>query len=648
MEHNHQLAAILFADIAGYTALMQKDEDQALTLLHRFEKELEATVTAQHGRIVNFYGDGALCIFQNPIEAVCSAMALQTSFQQDPVVPVHMGIHSGTVVYEGNKAYGDSINLASRIESMSIPGTILLSKTIRDEIKNQPEFIFASLGTFEFKNVEEPLEVYALANDGFPVPNRETLQGKFKDDQFVKSIAVLPFANLSSDPEQEFFSDGLTEEIIADLSQIHSFQVTSHTSTLVFKNTKKDLRAIAKELGAQYILEGSVRKAGSKLRITAELIDARTDRHLWAEKYNGTMGDIFDLQEDVSRKIVAALNIKLTCQEEQKLSKRQITDLKAYEYYLKARQEMFLLTPDSLDKAMQLIDSAIKLFGENELLLATKGYVHFHHVNLGINPDCSHVDEAEKLVTRIFKINAVSIHGTFLHGLVCFKRARNQEAIHTFKKVLQLNPNHKDALFWYCMICISSGQGEKVRLYAEKLIDIDPLFPVNYAMMKLLEEFAGNSEKALYFSKIGYEMAPTNPFMMLVHASALVGAGDMAGAIQLMNTLTSIDSGIFSSFARFYQLALSGDKEKALEAANSNFEKEAWWDHEVSRLMAEVFTRLDEKEQTIKWMKHAMDLGFLNYPFVAKHNPVFKKFLTDRPFKLLLAEMKEKYEKFEV
>ena len=175
-----QLAAILFADIAGYTALMQKDETTASALLRRFQKELEKKVPEKNGRIVNFYGDGALCIFDTPLEAVQCAMDLQNNFKNEPLVPVRIGVHSGTIVFDNGKVYGDSINLASRIESMGIPGAVLISKKVRNEIKNRPNLNTTSLGSFAFKNVDEPMEVFALSNEGFTIPKRKEMQGKVK------------------------------------------------------------------------------------------------------------------------------------------------------------------------------------------------------------------------------------------------------------------------------------------------------------------------------------------------------------------------------------------------------------------------------------------------------------------------------------
>ena len=246
MKTQRQLAAILFADIAGYTSLMQKDETNAAVLLRRFQHEIEKSVATNGGRVVNFYGDGVLCIFSNTLEAMRCAMVLQSNFQLEPKVPVRIGIHSGSIVFEKENVYGNSVNLTSRIESMGVPGAVLFSKKVRDDLKNQPELTMSSLGSFEFKNVDEPIELFALSNSGFIVPEREEMQGKFKENSLNKSIAVLPFSNMSGNPDEEYFSDGITEEIIHALAQIKELKVSGRTSAFSFKGKDIDLREVGK------------------------------------------------------------------------------------------------------------------------------------------------------------------------------------------------------------------------------------------------------------------------------------------------------------------------------------------------------------------------------------------------------------------
>ncbi|MEM6319145.1 MAG: adenylate/guanylate cyclase domain-containing protein [Bacteroidota bacterium] len=328
MNHKkRKLRAILFADIVGYTALMQRDEQSASNLLRHFQQQLEEKIVEYHGQIVNFYGDGALCTFQIPIDAVRCAIALQSIFQNDPIVPVRIGIHSDTVTYEGDKIFGDSVNITSRIESMGVAGGVLLSKKVRDEVKNNPDLEMQSLGSFEFKNVEEAMEVFALANDGFIVPKKSEMRGKVKSstptktkssnylhwivlsilvsilvgvlfffnqsqkhhttltdkeniEQMEKSIAVLPFRDLSPEGNQVYFADGIVEAIRSKLAQVGNLKVTSMTSVLGYRDNPKPIGVIAKELQVEHILEGTVYRADNKVRVIAQLINAQTDEHL--------------------------------------------------------------------------------------------------------------------------------------------------------------------------------------------------------------------------------------------------------------------------------------------------------------------------------------------------------------------------------
>ena len=287
MSSSRQLTAIMFADIAGYTAMMQEDEALAMQLRHKLQKKLEEEVTIHHGRILEFRGDGALCSFTSTIEAVRAALALQLDMQTNPFVPLRIGMHTGDVVVEGNNIYGDGVNIASRMESFAIPGSIFISGKVYDDIKNQKDIQAVSLGKYILKNVKEQVEIFAISNPGIKIPDKNNLEGKGEKVAEIKSIersiVVLPFVNMSNDPEQEYFSDGLTEELISNLSRLKDMRVISRTTSMQYKGTKKDIKTIGRENGVNYIMEGSVRKHGSNLRITAQFIDANQDIHLWAE-----------------------------------------------------------------------------------------------------------------------------------------------------------------------------------------------------------------------------------------------------------------------------------------------------------------------------------------------------------------------------
>jgi adenylate cyclase len=382
MGTGRQLAAIMFTDIVGYTALMQQNEAQARAQIKHYHTALRTVAAAHEGKVLNDYGDGSLCIFPNTTEAVTAAQELQEALKTEPAVPLRIGLHVGELFYEEEKALGDDVNIASRIQSLGQANAVLLSKEVWERIKNHPEFPTVSLGAFHFKNVTHPIEVYALATEGLRVPRRETMEGKLTPSSPLRkspavkaaagmlfvlllvlssywiikgthrraggvkenSLAVLYFNNLSGDPEQEYFSDGITEEIISRLARIHGLKVKSRTSVAQYKKGTKDTRQIARELGVANILEGSVRKQGNTVRITAQLINAQSDEHIWSEDYDRELHDIFAVQSDIARQIAQKFQVPLTEAARKGLSSNPTDNTDAYDHYLKAQSFTYLST----------------------------------------------------------------------------------------------------------------------------------------------------------------------------------------------------------------------------------------------------------------------------------------------------------------
>ncbi len=369
------LAAIMFTDMVGYTALMQEDEHKAKSNRDRHRKTLQESISMHQGKILQYFGDGTLSTFTSAIDAVKCAMEMQIAFQKEPVIPVRIGIHLGDIVITDDEIIGDGVNVASRIESLAVAGSVFISDKVYDEIKNHSSIETQSLKTFEFKNVDKPIEVFAVSNRGLVVPKLEEISGKTKVQRnkpswilysvigllaiiagyyifnhisktgtekgnLEKSIAVLPFVNMTNDPEQEYFSDGITEDILTLLSKVADLRVVSRTSTLQYKNTTKTIPQIGKELGVSTVLEGSVRKSANQVRITAQLIDAKTDEHIWAETYDREISKIFDIQTEVARKILLVLKAKLTSREEKRLDKPITSEITAYDYYLRGTESL--------------------------------------------------------------------------------------------------------------------------------------------------------------------------------------------------------------------------------------------------------------------------------------------------------------------
>jgi len=401
---NRKLAAILFADIVGYTSLMQEGEGNAMSILDRFEEITKQKVGKYSGEIIKSYGDGSLILFDSTIDAAKCAVEMQMEFRSDPEVPLRIGIHIGEIVRKGSDVFGNGVNIASRIESMGVKGAVLLSKNARDKIKNQEILETLSLGTFDFKNVEEPIEVFALTNDGLNVPNKKHIKGKFKSHQKSprkligaltaivllaislvlynsifqkqdldsnqnfqppkKSIAVLPLKNLSGDQKLEYVCDGMTDAIITRLNQIKDInRVSSFTSVLKYKVKNLSAPEIATELGVANILQGSFQKSGNQIKISLQLIDGISDKQIWSHLYSGEWApnDIFSIQAEVTKNVAEKIDSDITELERVKIQKIPTENKEAYNLFLQAEHERYKSNQSAFTNAISLYEKSIEL-----------------------------------------------------------------------------------------------------------------------------------------------------------------------------------------------------------------------------------------------------------------------------------------------
>lgn len=352
------LAAIMFADMVGYTRLMQEDESNAKVLRDRQRDVVDKSITKHNGKVMQYYGDGTLSMFSSAIKAVEAAQEIQEKLQKEPKVPLRIGIHLGDVVHDEEGVFGDAVNIAARVQSLSIAGGVMISGKVFEEIKNHPGIKVEAFGEHELKNVFNPISIFALANEGLSVPEQSYVQeitGSHKN-----SVAVLPFANFSPNPENEYFSDGITEEIINALVKVDGLQVPSRTSIFAYKNTKKDIRQIGRELNVAAILEGSVRQSGNKIRVTAQLINTDDGFHVWSENYDGEAKDIFKVQDEISKKIAEKLQANFDLRLETKLYEASTDSVVAYNHYLQGLYYWNKRTPESVQKAIKSYEKAIK------------------------------------------------------------------------------------------------------------------------------------------------------------------------------------------------------------------------------------------------------------------------------------------------
>ena len=541
MSQTRQLAAIMFTDIVGYTAMMQADEQKAVAIIKHYNTTLEKLVNQFNGQVLNYYGDGSLCIFRNAMDAANCSLIIQNELKQEPVVPLRIGLHIGEVFFEEAKALGDGVNVASRVQSLGQANTILISEEFHDKIKNNTSITTASLGRFDFKNVDRPMEVFAFTNKGLSVPHRKSLEGKLKEKKtfkrtmiaivsvialltagffiyknFIarnssaapkdKSIAVLPFTDLSPAKDQEYFSDGLSEELITALAKIPDMKVAGRTSSFSYKGmNSKDLKVIGDELGVSTILSGSLRKSGNQLRITAELINTSDGFNIWTDSYDIELTDIFSVQDQITRSIMTALNVHLLNNKEPEAT--AITSPDAYSNYLKARHQLSF-RGDHLLEARQLFEESIKLdpgFAPAHSGLSRTLSIIPNYLDLGnIKPI---MDSAKLEANKALSLNANNGEAFSVLGTIAAYYDWDWDAAEqAFSKSMAISPNDAEMYnFFGDFYCIVFNKKLAIEMES-KAVELDPLLAVNYANLSMAYYMAKDYDNAIRISNTGLSM----------------------------------------------------------------------------------------------------------------------------------------------
>ena len=431
-----------------------------------------------------------------------------------------------------------------------------------------------------------------------------------------RGIVVLPFANLSPDPDNEYFSDGLTEEIISDLSRVKALSVISRTSAMQLKGTSKDVRTIGRELGVRYVLEGSVRKAGTNLRITAQLIDAGNDDHLWTEKFAGTMDDVFEVQERVAREIVSALNVKLTSAEERQLSDRSIANVRAYELYLQARRE---LSHFGLDHGMALLNRAIEIEGETPPLQWLRAWAQVSRVRMGmaVNPG-QLLEEAEAIARALIRRVPDAPYGYALLGFVGYELGTPVESIRHLNAALDREPNDAEVMFYLGVSYTAAGQNEQAAETARRLMASDPLSPMAWMMSGIVAWFTGRAEAGVPFLSRSVEMDPA----MLITRWALAYNQALVGNVAEARKHAQFMAGTAPDMPYTRQIlalveALSGNPGGALECLANV----AGLDGHHKFHLAESCAMAGASDRAYELLEESMDAGFYPYPYIEQYCP---------------------------
>ena len=465
-----------------------------------------------------------------------------------------------------------------------------------------------------------------------------------------KSIVVLPFANISPEEGQEYFCDGMTEEIITDLSHVRELLVISRSSAMTFKGTKKTIPEIARAVNVRYVLEGSVRKAGKDLRITAQLIDAATDAHIWAEKYAGSLEDVFAIQEKVSRSIAEALKLRLTPDEERQLRSRPIPDVRAYDAYLRAFYEVWTFTPEGFDRAFRLLDQVLEQVGEYALIHAGFSWFQALAYDFGISHDPDTLARAERHATRALEMDpALSLAHCAL-GYVRYKQGDLPAYVKLALRAVELDRN-TTALWMLAFSLAETGHLAQARRFAEEAVTGDPLNVMSGFAMGTVEFFDGRVEEAAScFRRYLETVGPDSPILLWWLAQALAYLGREDEAAPYFDKVIATDARPLSGLSRLWRLAAGGDRKGFLKALESDTQliETSRTDEWFPNFIAACFARLGDHAGAIEWLERAVGWGFSNHRFLGELSPFLAPLRGDSRFQALLEDARRKQKALDI
>ena len=671
MQPTRRLAAILFTDIVGSTAIMQKDEASAVSINKRYIAVINEFVINYHGEIINDFGDGSLCIFHSATDALTCAIEIQQQLQKTPKVPLRIGLHVGEIFFDNGKVFGDGVNVASRIQSLGIANSILFSSEINSKITNKQEFKSISLGKFHFKNVKQPMEIFALANDGFTVPDKNKMEGKLQEKKsqknkiFIaiiliaacsfflyhsyfnkeklkakeKSIAILPFTLIGENPDN--ISEGLVEDILIHLSKISKLdKVISNRSSSKYIGTKKSPEEIGSELDVNSLVMGSIQQFGDTIRVSAQLVDCKSGSTLWADNYTKEKKQIFDLETELAMRIVNAMKAKLTLEEEKGLSKRYTENVEAHKFYLKGRILWNKLGRENIDSAEANYKRALDL--DPDYALAYAGIADCHSFNFKGLPQTDEVP-----IAKIYVAKALSLDSTLSEALTTLGFIQQNfdydwtGAKKNLEKAIDLDPNNFAAHMYYGLLLMHSTLNKEGSLAElKKAVDLNPLAYVTNWQLSRNYYFAGKYDLAIDQFKKAAFLAPNKLQQNIpVFSMGLVylKKNEYAQAKDIFDHLPEGNKDQPDNYQvmQSYAYAVMGDKIKAKKLFEETLKK---YPALSSYRNAQVYVALGDFNQAI----NQLEIGYKNHDvhmFWIQADPAFDPIRNEQSFKALLKKM---------
>ena len=585
-----RLTAIVAADVAGYSRLVGRDESGTVGRLGVARSELlEPVVSRRGGRIVKLTGDGALMEFSSAVEALSAVIEFQQSMliaeserPTDERLVFRIGVHSGDVIVQGGDIYGDGVNIAARLEAEAPPGGVIVSGPIFEATVGRVNAEFEDLGRLSLKNIERPIQAYAVRWKPAAWTNIAALQPASAPATSPRatllplpdkpSIAVLPFQNMSGDPEQEYFADGMVEDIITALSRISGLFVIARTSSFTYKGRAGDIRQVGRELGVRYDLEGSVRKAANRLRITGQLIEADTGAHLWADRFDSSLEEVFDLQDHVTAAVVSAIEPSLVKAEIRRAGHKPTENLQAYDWWLRALGEQQLLERENVDRAIAMARKALELdprFGLAYAHLAS--WIQRRRMYGWMQDEESETAEGIKFAHQAVRLEPsdpiVLTEAAFALGHLNSDLAT---AIPWLDRAISLNPNSAFAFGRGAIVRNFAGDYDTAERHSERALRLSPYDTVIHAFSKARGDshlFRGQHEKAIHWLKRSRQENPLHASTHLHLASALAHTGAIEEARGSMKQLLQLRPMSSMSWQRSHRLFPQADYEQMLEGA---------------------------------------------------------------------------------
>ena len=556
-----RLAAILAADVVGYSRLVSADESDALTRLSMLRRAIiEPNIAGHSGRLFKVMGDGFLAEFASAVQAISCALAIQTEteaaasgFDDAQKIRLRIGIHVGDVLVEGDDLMGDGINIAVRLESIAAPGGISISRAVHDQVRDRIKITFDDKGEVALKNIARPVQVFAVAGAKSAAPVKVTPSALALPDK--PSIAVLPFQNMSGDPEQEYFADGMVEDIITALSRFKSLFVIARNSSFTYKGKAIDIKHVGRELGVRYVLEGSVRKSGGRVRITGQLIDATSGGHLWAERFDRPIESIFELQDEIAERIVGAIAPVVDRAEIDRAKRKPTGSLDAYDLYLQATAALYQLNGEATNRTLAWLNQALELDPDFARAHCLKAFCFsWRKMNSWMTNPPGEIAEAGRHARRAVELDSDDAWVLALAGYTLATVLGDfDDGVAYVDQALVLNPNLAIAWGGSAWIRVFLGELDIAIDHAGRYMRLSPLDPNMQSLHNATASahlFARRFKEAASWAKRSIQTkADFHPGLRLA-ASAEALAGNMTAAFKYRERLQQLDPGLRLSNVR--------------------------------------------------------------------------------------------------